>query len=224
MLLLRYCLLGVCWLSCLPAAWASGEDFARAGRYLDNQDVRRNYLNTSRFLISGYAIVLVGTPQQVMRISQWLDQISRVPVGRDTLEAIQASGNQLTIRHSRAALLASGRTRAPVTDDLTNGHGADVEILFDARIPEEGSHKVFDSKHRTIEFTAAENLFHELVHAKHMSNGTWRYFDSEGQAIEEENVFRVQLGQRRGMNQVSQRAAVDGLQIWWPDNDGRVEH
>ena len=27
------------------------------------------------------------------------------------------------------------------------------------------------------------------------SNGTWRYADSEGQAVEEENIFRAQLAE-----------------------------
>ena len=44
-----------------------------------------------------------------------------------------------------------------------------------------------------IEYTAIQNLYHELAHAKHMMAGTWRYFDSERQAIEEENIFRREL-------------------------------
>jgi hypothetical protein len=106
------------------------------------------------------------------------------------LEAILNSGNQLTIRHSAWALVASGRTQAPTSDRLTNGRGADVEILFEARIPEQGSHWVFDATHRRIEFTAVQNLFHELAHAKHLTRRTWRYLDSEAQAIEEDNLRR----------------------------------
>jgi hypothetical protein len=215
----RYFLWAVCLLHSQPAAWAGGRDLAHVAGDFYNGEVRRNYLNTSRFLVSSYAVSLEGTPQQVMRISAWLDEIGTLPIGRETLDAILASGNHLTIRHSQTALQASGRTLAPVTDDLTNGLGADVEILFDARIPEQGSHWVFDAAHNAIEFTAVQNLFHELAHARHLVNGTWRYFDSEGQAIEEENVFRMQASERRGLKQVSQRAAVDGRQIWWPDND-----
>ena len=179
--------------------------------------VRRSYANTSSHLISGHGIVLVGTPSQVMRISAWLDDIFSVPHGRETLEAILNSGNQLTIRHSTWALDASGRTMAPVSDRLTNGHGADVEILFDARIPERGSHWVFDSDHQRIEFTAVHNLFHELAHAKHLTRGTWRYFDSEAQAIEEENRFRGQLRDHEG-GAVPLRAGIEGQQFWWPAN------
>jgi hypothetical protein len=218
MLLFRNPLLVLCLLLYQPPAWAG--DHARAHHTSatsgDNQ-VRRNYRNTGSYLVSSYAVVLEGAPRQVMRISRWIDEIARVPVGRETLEAILDSGNQLTIRHSEWALQASGRTLAPVTDDLTNGRGADVEILFDARIPERGSHTVFDAEQNCIEFTAVQNLFHELVHARHLVNGTWRYFDSEGQAIHEENVFRRQHGEIHGLEPVSLRAAVDGQQVWWPE-------
>ena len=179
--------------------------------------VRRSYANTSGHLISGHGIVLVGAPSQVMRISAWLDRIFNVPHGRETLEAILNSGNQLTIRHSAWALQASGRTLAPLSDSLTNGRGADVEILFDARIPEQGSHWVFDSDHQRIEFTAVQNLFHELAHAKHLTRGTWRYFDSEAQAIEEENRFRAQLSHHQDGG-ARLRAGIEGQQFWWPTN------
>jgi hypothetical protein len=217
MLCVRYYLLVVCLLSCPAAAGAGGQDIAHA-LAVDSADitVRRNYLNTSHTLISGYALVLEGSPKQIMRLSRWLDEIIVIPSGRQTLNAILESGNQLTIRHSEWALQSSGRTLAPLSDNLTNGRGADVEILFDMRIPERGSHLVFDAHQNSIEFTAVQNLFHELVHAKHLVNGTWRYFDSEGQAIEEENIFRRQHSEQRGLSKVSLRATVDGHQIWWP--------
>jgi hypothetical protein len=208
---------GFCFIDIPLLAWASGGDSNRAlSQGVTADQVRRNYLNTSQYLVSSRALVLEGTPEQIMRISRWLDEIDRIPIGRQTLEAILESGNQLIIRHSSWALQASGRTLAPVSDKLTNGEGADIEILFDARIPEEGSHFVFDSKSNAIEFTAVQNLFHELVHAKHLANGTWRYFDSEGQAIEEEIIFRVQHSKQQGMTRISLRAKIDGEQVWWP--------
>lgn len=217
---LRYYLVIFCVLTCQqPAARAADRHGAAAQASNGAYDhVRRNYRNTAKYLISGHAVTLEGTPQQVLRISRWLDEIRAVPIGKQTVEAILESGNQVTIRHSEWALQASGRTLAPVSENLTNGRGMDVEILFDARIPEQGSHLVFDSEHNSIEFTALQNLFHELVHAKHLANGTWRYFDSEGQAIEEENIFRRQHSQTHRLKQVSLRAAVDGEQIWWPDS------
>jgi hypothetical protein len=218
MLMLRCCLLIFCIAHCPPAAAAGGNDGASVRiPGSDDRQVRRNFRNTSKYLISGYAVILEGTPQQIMRLSEWLDVIYRIPIGRKTLDAILESSRQLNLRHSEWALQAAGRTLAPVSSNLTNGRGADVEILFDVRIPEHGSHAVYDSERNSLEFTAVQNLFHELVHAKHLANGTWRYFDSEGQAIEEENIFRRQYSEAHDLAEASLRADIDGRQIWWPD-------
>lgn len=217
---MRFCL-GL-WVSLValvvpPLTCASGTVMHQsAARMTHDTPVRRNYYNTSRYLVSSNAIVLEGTPEQVIRISGWLDQIRTVPHGRATLQAILASGNSLTIRHSKWALMASGRTLAPSTGDLINGFGEDILILFDVRIPDEGSHQVFDRAGRPIEFTAIQNLFHELVHARHQLNGTWRYWDSEGQAIEEENIFRAEYGARLGHVDIPTRVGIEGRQQWWP--------
>ena len=219
MLYARCYLLCLCILVCPTVSQAGERAGAREhGVKTADPQVRRNYRDTSKYLVASHALVLEGSAGQIMRISRWLDDIYSIPIGKQTLQAIFDSGNQLTIRHSEWALNASGRTQGPASDKLINGQGADVVILFDARIPENGSHFVFDSQSNAIEFTAAQNLFHELVHARHYANGTWRYFDSEGQAIEEENIFRIQHGEWLGLDEVSLRAAADGRQMWWPDN------
>jgi hypothetical protein len=82
--------------------------------------------------------------------------------------------------------------------NLINGNGESVEIRFNAEIPDGGSHMVYDGKGRLIEYTAVQNLYHELAHAAHKMNGTWRYFDSEKQAIEEENIFRSEQAAMQG--------------------------
>lgn len=68
--------------------------------------------------------------------------------------------------------------------------GESVQILFNAHIEDRGRHMVYNGKRELIEYTAVQNLYHELAHAVHRMNGTWRYFASEKQAIEEENAFR----------------------------------
>jgi hypothetical protein len=213
MRIVRY---GWLWLLLIQSpAWAEADDPVRAAISQAYPDpIRREYLNTSRFLLDRYGIVLEGSADQVMRISAWLDHIIAVPYGHATLEAILNSGHRLTIRHSEWALHASGRTQAPATDDLINGFGADVVILFDADIPDGGSHWVFDAANRLIEFTAVQNLFHELAHARHLTNGTWRYWDSEAQAVEEENMFRAQLAEQQGKSQTSLRSGIKGVQFW----------
>lgn len=140
-------------------------------------------------------IVLVGTRKERQKLKRWLHDIAVVPVGYRTLKRIEASGHILTLKHSGAARLSSGRTIAPMTRDLINGKGADVTIIFDAKMSDSGSHRVFSAKSELIEFNAQQNLFHELAHAMHQMQGTWRYFDSEGQAIEEENKFRIDLAE-----------------------------
>lgn len=213
---------GVLYLALLGAATSGHAEPARAGKVAAGpcagpEVVSRYYRDTSRLLHPGYAITLRGTPSQVMRLSRWLDQIYAVPYGRDTLTAIMDSGNELTICHSTWALPSAGRTLAPVSRNLTNGRGEDVQILFDVRIPASGSHHVFDTGRKAIPYSAIHNLYHELAHARHLTRGTWRYFDSEGQAIAEENTFRRQLAQHQGTAEPELRAWVSGEQVWWPE-------
>ena len=216
MWLFRYCLLSSIALLLPAAGWTDTEETLLHKRVFSYpQLVKRFYFN---FSIEGYSIVLEGSPAQVVQLSSWLDEIAKIPHGRKTIKAIVNSGNQLTIRHSEAALMASGRTLAPISRNLTNNQGEDVEILFETRIPAEGSHWVFNARHEKIAFTAIQNLYHELVHAKHLMNGSWRYFDSEGQAIEEENSFRIQQAELQGQEDTSLRVGMKGLQYWWPES------
>jgi hypothetical protein len=157
----------------------------------------------------GFGIVLRGNLFEVMRFKRWLDRIARVPKGIDTLWVISASRHQLTIEHSRYSVLSSGRTQAPMTMNLVNGVGEDVTIKFNAYIPDQGSHRVFDTLGRPIEFTALQNLYHELAHAMHKMTGTWLYFRSERSAIEEENIFRRQLAELEH-GEFHKRFLIDG--------------
>lgn len=137
-------------------------------------------------------IVLQGNISEIANFQRWLNEIKQVPIGKETLEGILKSDHNLTISHDRSSRVSAGRTLAPMSENLINGVGTNVEIFFDASIPESGSHMVYNALKVLVEYTATQNLFHELVHAKHKMKGTWRYFDSEGQAIEEENIFRKQ--------------------------------
>lgn len=140
-------------------------------------------------------IKISGTRAQQNNFMRWLEGIAETQKGREILSKITTSGHQLHIAHSREAKLSAGRTIAPMTMDLINGKGASVKIIFDGNMNDKGSHFVYDEKLQYIEFTAYQNLFHELAHAAHQMNGTWRYFASEKQAIEEENVFRQEIAQ-----------------------------
>jgi hypothetical protein len=143
-------------------------------------------------------IVLEGNANQKQRLTRWLNDIFVIPKGYETLKAIELTGHTLTIKHSDAARLSSGRTIAPMTRNLTNGIGDDILIIFDANMEDRGTHRVFGVANELIEFNALQNLFHELAHAMHQMQGTWRYFASEKQAIEEENAFRIDLAKING--------------------------
>lgn len=138
-------------------------------------------------------IQIIGSREQQKNIVRWLDGIVITHKGRITLQKIINSGHQLTIRHSLAARLSAGRTIAPMTENLINGKGESVTITMDATMLDEGTHRVFNRHFSLIQFNAQQNLYHELAHAMHKMQGTWRYFNSEQQAIEEENIFRREL-------------------------------
>jgi hypothetical protein len=71
---------------------------------------------------------------------------------------------------------------------------------------------MYNNKKELIEYTAIQNLCHELGHAMHLMNGAWRYFASERQAIEEENILRSQLAKMMGRTP-TQRFRVTGVPI-----------
>lgn len=146
------------------------------------------------------------------KITRWLIEIMSVPKGKITLKAIASSPHRLTIKHSHAARISAGRAIAPMTNDLTNGIGDNVTIMFDASMPDEGTHIVFSSHYKPIEFTAVQNLYHELSHAMHKMLGDWRYFASEEQAIEDENIFRKELAIMQG-KAITERFGVNGHEM-----------
>ena len=160
----------------------------------------------------GKNISLHGSRVQNERVRNWLKEIAAVPKGLETLEAIDKTGHKLFIFHSGYSVISSGKASAPVTSALIDGRGISVDIYFNFDIPNEGSHRVFNTHRQTIEYTAVQNLYHELAHAMHMMQGTWRYSNSERQAIEEENIFHRQQAE---INEkvYAERVYVDGLPI-----------
>lgn len=159
-----------------------------------------NTVNKEKYFYSPNIIVSVDNFPQAIKLFKWLDLIQLTESGKKTLESIDSSGHQLFISHSKAALLSAGVTGAPLSSNLTNGVGESVYIKFYLDMEFHGSNCVMSKSGKYIKFSAVENLFHELVHAKHKMNGTWLYFDSEGQAIREENQFRKEWSLYRSIN------------------------
>ena len=145
----------------------------------------------------GLSISLHASQTQAERMRRWIYQIAATPKGLQTLQAIDRSGHKLMIKHSNYSLISSGKASAPMSTGLIDGRGESVDIYFNFNIPDSGSHLVFDTHRQPIEYTATQNLFHELAHAMHMMQGSWNYARSEQQAIAEENEFRRQQAQHR---------------------------
>jgi hypothetical protein len=198
----RQLILTVCILFC----W-----FSTAAAYMDYV-VSRRYFDDGFLKIFGANIVLKGHPDHIIKFTRWLDQIMLVPKGFQTLKSIADSGHELVIEHADVARISAGRTQGPMTMNLINGVGESVHIIFDARMDDIGTHMVYNGRKELIEYTAVQNLYHELAHAMHMMNGTWRYFASERQAIEEENIFRCQLAKIQGRTP-TQRFRKSGVLI-----------
>lgn len=135
--------------------------------------------------------------QRAVKLFRWLDLIKLTTIGKATLSNIENTPHQLIFYHSDHALNSAGTTGAPLTRNLTNGNGEDAYIKFYFDMTFSGSNCVLGQNGQYIEYTALQNLFHELSHARHKMNGTWLYFDSEGQAIREENQFRYEWSQYR---------------------------
>ena len=184
------------------ASVAGAQEFQVCRRYYDDGMIKE----------FGANIILKGSPEHVIKFTRWLDQIAMVPKGYQTLMMISNSPHELVLQHANHARNSAGRTIAPMTMNLINGIGESVDIIFDARTGDRGSHMVFNEKMELIEFSAIQNLYHELAHAMHQMNGTWRYFASEEQAIEEENIFRTELAFLKNLP-LTQRYRVAGVMI-----------
>ncbi len=66
---------------------------------------------------------LHGTPEQIKNLRKWINHIASTPKGMNTLIQIQDSGHKLFIFHSVYAMISSGRTSTPVSENLITGLG-----------------------------------------------------------------------------------------------------
>jgi hypothetical protein len=186
-------------LCCLSILYLLQTSLSFAANQLKN-DVGSAHLKASKTEDYQYAdnITLeVNNFQQAIKLFKWLDMLLLTRIGEEILSDIQNSPHQLTIIHNDNALLSAGVTGAPMTKNLINGVGENAYIHFYMNMEKHGSNCVLGQNGDYIEYSAIQNLFHELSHARHKMKGTWLYFDSEGQAIREENEFRYQWSQYR---------------------------
>lgn len=132
------------------------------------------------------------------RMSRWLAEIHSTPIGRRLFDDILSARHKLVIRHDPSSCLAAGWTWGRAGSSLWNGVGTEALIAFDFESPESGTHWAFGTDGNLIEFTAIQNVFHELVHAKHYMRGTFQPTRGEQQAIIEENLFRREYALAKG--------------------------
>jgi hypothetical protein len=152
---------------------------------------------------------------QLARVHEWLTEVAKTKIGNETLEKIESCGNTVYLRHKPESLAAGGTTEIELSRKMRNGEGVDAHIAMHLGIPDSGSHVVYDINHNEISFNALENFFHELAHARHAACGTLNIFNTEGQAIADENRFRLERANALGVP-AQKRAFVEGKQIWYP--------
>lgn len=154
-----------------------------------------------------------GSNQNYDALNKWLEQVVKTPIGQSTFSEIQNSNHRLLIMHHETSVNSGGITLSQATSALFDGRGVDAVIQMNFNMPDSGSHLVSALQtSNLIPFTASQNLFHELVHAKHSMNGTLAAM-REVQAIEEENLFRQQEAQNSP--QRDYRSIEDDQQIWF---------
>ncbi len=148
----------------------------------------------------GHTIVLDIEPgAQKDKVKKWLDEIRKTKIGRKVLERIDKSGKLVTIQHNGDADIRkkSGKTTKVYWKDLgKTGKGSKIE--FDATIPDCGGSWVYEDTKlkKKIEYTATQNLFHELVHAMYIAEGNSRHDEDkeETMTIAMENKYRKEVG------------------------------
>jgi len=160
-------------------------------------------------------ITLEGEPEKIALLEKRLQLILSQPVGRQLFKTISSCKNKLRIFDDKSALQGAGHAASErATHDVyVPGKGADAYIRMRMDIPESGSHMVVDENGALIPFTAVENLFHELSHAKHLMCGTFSKRDEEAEAVKDENALRKALNPSSTLRDPSQMD--DDKQVWF---------
>ena len=142
-------------------------------------------------------------------------------IGRKLFDDIQACAKKgkhtLLIYDDKSSLSGGGYTGGnPSTFNIFvpgKGESAEIRMRFDQ--PDEGAHQVVSVEGTKIPFLAIDNIFHELVHAKHVMCGTTSKANAEAQAITEENQFRRSRGETADWPDRDARAYEEGEQVWY---------
>ncbi len=166
---------------------------------------------------SSYPFITVkGSDEHREIILDYLREIEETELGKKLYEDMKSCGYTLLINDDKHSVGGGGYTSATHPGErIFNGTGSNSKIRFRFDQPEEGSHLVQDVKGGTIPFSYITNLYHELVHAKHLMCGTMSKFYSEHQAIEEENAFRKSLPDSSHLPARDPSRYEEGCQVWF---------
>lgn len=142
-------------------------------------------------------------------------------MGQKVFNEATSVRHKLLFIHSVQSVQTAGSTISDLTTKLSNGVGTDAVVQMHFDMPDQGTHMVTAiGSHDLIEFTADQNLFHELVHVKHTVNGTLATMQ-EVQAVIEENVYREQRAQLLGIKDFKLRnfrTSKRDQRFWYDDH------
>lgn len=164
-----------------------------------------------------YSFVRVrGSGNKRQRLISFLEIINANPVGKKLFKDIESCNKNLLIYDDKSSLSGGGYTGAvrTSTNVFRPGYGEDAYIRFRFDQPDDGAHLVGASRGQ-IKFLYIDNLYHELVHAKHTMCGTMSKNNAEAQAIEEENEFRKSRQETSDWPARDHRQYEDGVQVWF---------
>lgn len=187
---------------------------------LDSQELESKLLKQSeeRVIFKDFKSISLRARKDKLEIMlKHLNDIYNVPMGRELFEKIRECGHTLFVYDDKSSLSGGGYTGAnPSTYDIfIPGKGSNAEIRFRFDQPDIGAHEVKTVNGNSIPFLVLDNIFHELVHAKHVMCGTMSKESAEAQAIIEENGFRQNRPETADWPARDSKKYEDGKQVWF---------
>ncbi len=163
------------------------------------------------------SITVRGRKDKLETMLSRMDAIYDNELGKKLFDDIKACGHTVVIYDDKSSLSGGGYTGAnPTTFDIfIPGKGADARIRMRFDQPDLGAHEVGAEGGVKIPFMAIDNIFHELVHAKHVVCGTTSKANAEAQAIAEENAFRKSRPDTADWPARDSKEYENGVQVWF---------
>jgi uncharacterized Zn-binding protein involved in type VI secretion len=113
----------------------------------------------------GEHIIVQGSPEFVMETMETLSNLSETMTGTEIIDAINGSGNDVTIVECPPGS-SQVKVADPASPDLLNGTGTDATVYWDNdQSPIYNSGAKWDNPPKEVE------LGHELIHAAHVAEG-----------------------------------------------------